>query len=303
MRLRSAAVALAVAFLATGTGTAAARFSVPGRQLTRVDLKGSNGYSILIVADRKRHLVLETVKDEFTTEYTTHDTLAAPDRMKAVLPGLGSISVRFHPRGPVHRLPPFAGCSGPRPMVQKGVVRGVVKFTGERKYTQVKTHEAPAEIEEWKSQRCRRDAIPGPAGPRLDTWVSKFSADSLGTYFLARKYKPGMLEDGGRVLYSVERGEAASEFASLVVWRRAVVADPAFAFDAHPEHMVISPPPPFTGTGTFSRTPESVFTWEGDLSIQFPGIDPLPLAGPEVEPGYCQREVGCIRQHVESAFG
>jgi hypothetical protein len=37
---------------------------------------------------------------------------------------------------------------------------------------------------------------------------------------------------------------------------------------------------------------------EGDLSVQFPGIDPIPLAGPGIEPEYCLRESGCIRQDI-----
>jgi hypothetical protein len=188
--------------------------------------------------------------------------------------------------------------------VRKGVVRGAIKFVGEREYTRIKTHEAPAEIEEWKSQRCRIGASSGPSRPSLEDWISKFWAGALGVEFLVRKYRPGVLEGGGRVLYLAETAEAASEYASLIIYRRATVVAPVLAFaDAHPEQMIISPPPPFAGTGTFARTPESVFTWDGDLSIQFPGTDPLSLAGPRVETDYCLRKVGCIRQHVEPAFG
>jgi hypothetical protein len=32
-----------------------------------------------------------------------------------------------------------------------------------------------------------------------------------------------------------------------------------------------------SGTGTLARTPESVFTWGDDLSVQLPGLDPDPL--------------------------
>lgn len=299
MRLRWVAVAALVLACLPEDAGAAAGYEWPGRQLTRIEIEGSNGYSILIVADRKQHLVLQTTKEGFTTEYTTHDTLAGPDRVKATLPGLGSISVRFRPRGPAHRLPAFAGCVGPPPTVQKGVVRGAIGFVGERQYTQAKTHEAPAEIEEWKSQRCRRGASPERNGPSLEDWTSKFSARTLGIQFLVRKYPSGVLEGGSRVLYLAETAEAASEFASLVVYRRATALAPAFTFaDAHPEHMLISPPSPFVGTATFARTPESVFAWKGDLSIQFPGTDPLPLAGSRFELDYCRREMGCIRQHV-----
>ncbi|HEX3174998.1 MAG TPA: hypothetical protein VHQ43_12375 [Solirubrobacterales bacterium] len=293
-----AAAALALACLPEGAG-AAVGHDWPGRQLTRIELEGSNGYSILISSDRKQHLLLQTTKEGFTTEYRTRDALAGPYRTKATLPGLGSISVRFHPHGPARRPPAFAGCVGPRPTVRKGVVRGAIRFVGERDYTQAVTHEAPAEIEEWKSQRCRGGANPEQDGPNLEEWTSKFSAWRPGIEFLARKYRPGALEGGSRVLYLAETAEAASEFASFVIYRRATVLAPTLTFaDAHPEHTIISPPPPFAGTGTFVRTPESVFAWEGDLSIQFPGTDPLPLTGPHFELDYCLREMGCIRQRL-----
>jgi hypothetical protein len=302
MRLRWAVVAvLVLACFPEAADAAVGHYSAPGRQLTRIELEGSNGYSILIVSDRKQHLVLTTTKEGFTTEYMARDTLAGPDRVKATLPGLGSISVRFHPRGPAHRLPVFAGCAGQRPTVRKGVVHGAIEFVGEREYTQAETHEAPAEIEEWKSQRCRFGANPERNSPGLEDWISRFSAGSLEVRFLSRKYGSGVLEGDSRILYLAETGEAGSSF---VIYRRATAVAPALTFaDAHPEHMIISPPPPFVGTGTFARTPESVFSWEGDLSIQFPGTDPLPLAGPRFELDYCRREVGCIRQHVELAPG
>ncbi|HEY5710099.1 MAG TPA: hypothetical protein VIS51_11990 [Solirubrobacterales bacterium] len=133
--------------------------------------------------------------------------------------------------------------------------------------------------------------------------MSKFSALGEGVSFLARKYRPGVIE-GGQVLYLAERGEAFETASGrrlpLTIYRHITVSAPVSTFrDAHPEHLTASPPPPFTGTGTLARTPESVFTWEGDLSVQFPGLDPIPLAGPSFEPGYCLRESGCVRQDVD----
>jgi hypothetical protein len=297
----AAALAL-VAFgcLPAGVEAGTRHYEVRGRQLTRSELQGSNGYSILILVDRKGHLLVQTTKEAFTTEYWTHDTLSDPDRVKAKLPGLGSISVRFQPRGPVHRLPGFAGCEGPRPTLQPGVMRGTIEFTGEREYTQVKAHEADAEVEEWKSQRCRVGAqLPESRPPGIGDWTSWFSAETLGLDFVAKTYPPGVLE-GGTVLYRAEMLEAVSERASVVINRRATLISPASTFDdAHPEHLTISPPPPFVGSGRLVRTPESVFAWRGDLSIQFPGLDPLSLTGPKFDSKYCRRDAGCIEQRFD----
>jgi hypothetical protein len=262
-----------------------------------ISLKGTNGYSIHISVNPRRHLILQVSKEGFSAEYTTRDLLAATDRVKAKLLGLGTVSVRFHPRGSV-RHPTLPGCSRERPAVQPGVVRGTISFAGERQYTRVHVRDAEAAIEEPMSWWCRYGVLFEPNENDGD-WTSKFLAEDEGVYFLVRKYRPGLI-DGGQVLYFAETGEAfetASGEVPLTVWRRIRIPAPASTFDdVHPEHLTVSPPPPFSGTGTLDRTPESVFTWEGDISVQFPGLDPIPLAGPAFGSGYCLREVGCFRQ-------
>ncbi|HEX5527793.1 MAG TPA: hypothetical protein VFX44_11445 [Solirubrobacterales bacterium] len=311
MRRRGAAAsALALVALAClpasagangGSGTSILR-RPPIIRTTRFELQGSNGYSILIASGSRQHVMVKTTSEgeELVTEYVTRDLLAAPDRVRAKLPGLIAISVRFYPRGPLrHPSPP--GCKGRRPAVQHGVVRGTIRFIGERGYTRVEAHEANAEIEEATSWRCSAAAAqPEPPPPTHETWTSKFSAQREGVYLLVRKYPPGAIE-GGEVLYSADAGEIVSMQPKLFIYRHATIAAPASTFaDAHPERLAVSPPAPFAGTGRLSRTPESVFTWEGDLTVQFPGIDPVPLAGPGFGSDYCIREVGCIQQSFDS---
>jgi hypothetical protein len=299
---RAAVVVLALVALSCLFGSAGARVRYgppPAKQWIDIELEGSNGYSIHISVNPRRHLVLLVTKEGFSAEYMTRDVLADTDRVKAKLLGLGTISVRFHPRGAV-RHPSLPGCARERPTVQPGLVRGTIKFVGEREYTEVRVREAEAAIEEPKSWTCRYGVKFEP-NPREREWVSKFSASGDGIYFLARKYRPDVIEDG-QVLYLAERGEAfetPSGHVPLTIYRHITASAPASTFrDARFEHLTISPPPPFSGTGSLARTPESVFTWEGDLAVQFPGLDPIPLAGPSSQPGYCLRESGCVRQDV-----
>lgn len=300
MRMRQTAVAVlalaAFSCFPKSAGAAAGHDRPPVKQWIDIELEGSNGYSIHISVNPRRHLILRVTKDRFSAEYMTRDVLADTDRVKAKLRGLGTISVRFHPRGPV-RHPLLPGCGRKRSSVQPGVVRGTIRFVGEREYTQVKAREAAAAIEEPARWFCRYGMKFEP-NPREREWVSKFSAQGEGVYFLARKYRPGVIE-GGQVLYFVETGEAfeaTSGRVPLTIYRQLTVPAQAATFlDAHFEHLTVSPPLPFSGTGTLARTPESVFTWEGDLSVQFPGRDPIPLAGPGFGSDYCLRESGCVR--------
>ena len=127
MRLRLAAVApLALAVLAcspAGAGAAAGDKAASSRTLLRIELEGTNDYSISIVSNRRQRVTVLVAKEEvegapsLATEYLTRDTQPSPDRVKAKLPGLGSIAVSFHPRGRVrHPSPP--GCEGPLPTVR-----------------------------------------------------------------------------------------------------------------------------------------------------------------------------------------
>jgi len=297
----AAAVLVLVVFAGVGGGAAAeAKGRAPERWLD-MELQGSDGYSVHISSGPSGHLNLEVSKGWFAATYVTRDQLAAPDRVKAQLRGLGTVSVRFHPRGPV-RQPTAPYCSKKqRPTLQPGLVRGTIKFTGERDYVRVEADEAKASIEESKRGSCRY-ASPPEFDPRERDWVSKFTASGDGVFFLARRYQPGALPTGD-ALYFTETGELFKETAALpwlLIWREIKVPAPASTFqDAHPEHLTITPPPPFSGTGSFARTPESVFTWEGDLALQFPGLDPIALAGSTFEPGYCLREWGCIDQHLD----
>lgn len=282
-----------------GAGAKSGHGRAATQQWIDFDLDGSAGYSIHVSVNPHRHLILKVTKGEYTAEYITRDLLADNNRVKARLLGLGTISVRFHPRGRL-RHPSLPGCKGKsRPVVQPGVVRGTIGFIGEREYTRVNVRKAEAAMEMPTRPLCRYGERFEPDSRRRD-WVSKFSADTVGAYLLARKYRPGVIE-GGRVLYMAETGEAFRSTSRrrlpLTIYRRISVPALASTFDdARPEQLTASPPPPFSGTARLTRSPESVFAWTGDLAVQFPGLDPVPFAGPDFGSEYCLRDTGCFRQ-------
>ncbi|HET7508324.1 MAG TPA: hypothetical protein VFJ53_08205, partial [Solirubrobacterales bacterium] len=65
-----------------------------------------------------------------------------------------------------------------------------------------------------------------------------------------------------------------------------------------PEEVTVEPPKPFAGSAAFTRTPESTFSWSGDLSVEFPGMNPVRLAGPGFGAGVCAVD-GCVSQEPE----
>jgi hypothetical protein len=179
MRLR---VMMAIAFVAgavccfpPGAQADAHYLSLPAGKFLHVELMGSNGYSIHIGAGQqglRPGVHLETRKEGVTTDYGVRGKRVSANRVEAKLPGLGSIAIRFHQRGPARHSSPLPQCHGPRPTVRKGVVRGTIDFAGEREYTQVAAHSAQAELVEWGALRCRYSK--SPRGNRRKPWTNEF---------------------------------------------------------------------------------------------------------------------------------
>lgn len=54
----------------------------------------------------------------------------------------------------------------------------------------------------------------------------------------------------------------------------------AFATDDSLSFADITPPYPFSGTGSIQRTPDGAPIWTGSLAVSAPGATNLPLTGP-----------------------
>ena len=83
---------------------------------------------------------------------------------------------------------------------------------------------------------------------------------------------------------------------------RVTAPETTFAFPGGPklpEEVSVTPPAPFTGTASFTRTSESTFTWAGDLAVQFPGTGPIHLAGPRYGVRVCAAD-RCMNEGSES---
>jgi hypothetical protein len=212
---------------------------------------------------------------------------------------LGRFDVRFTPHGPPHHLPRYRFCSGPGPTIHPGTVHGTIRFRAERGYTRAVASRAGAELETLPSQRCRYGERGHSKHP--PQFVATLSADheagGPGTHFDAFRFAPGSRPPARRVFYEVADYE---QLGSISVIRKIRLAADTSTFllpnfATAPETAVIRPPAPFTGSATFARTPESTFSWAGDLAINFPGIDPLPLAGTDFRLSYCALR-SCVDQ-------
>jgi len=260
-------------------------------------LQGSNGYRVNVSASHRHRVTVTVRKGGLTSEYSVRGAMSGKYGANARLPGLGRVRFRFVPSGREGHIPAPPWCEGPAGRVIFGFVQGRIRFTGEGGYTGVSVQRAKAVVETWPKRRCRYLEEGGEGGSKA--WMATFHAFDGGSsvHFAFGRYKKNLRPRSKQVVFEVD----ASFFRrSVVIFHSVFVAADVSSFvlqdpEAAPENFTVTPPPPFSGTATFQRTPESVFSWEGDLSIQFPGTAPIALAGPSFYTNYCALR-GCLNQ-------
>jgi hypothetical protein len=105
-------------------------FVFPGGQSSSLTVKATEGYEVDIYRS-PGHVQLTARKQDGYAIYTVHSARTPPDVIRAKFPGLGRVSLRFHPSGKARREPAF--CKGGRPSIDRpGVFRGTIRFRGER---------------------------------------------------------------------------------------------------------------------------------------------------------------------------
>ncbi len=243
--------------------------------------RGSNGYRLAINVFSGLVTVIASKATEQVL-YLPFNSRLRDDRMRAHLPGVGWIDLRFHERSR-SREDTADNCKGLGALKRRGIFRGRVKLTGERDFTRVDVRAVQGEIVDEPRQVCRRAkrarasagaqeellraVIPRGHGTLeffADEWDSSF--DSLPNVFAAR-----LTRQRGRML--------------VINSVYGFTEDPkAIAVGRPPLSGSVVPPKPFTGTATFQREPGGTFTWLGDLAAELPGVGPVKLAGPTSMP-------------------
>jgi hypothetical protein len=303
-RLLGLAISLGCATGAVLCPIASAAHHSPGHyflrpyRAIRFRVHGSHGYAIGVAEGSRGHFAVTVRGGPATTDYERHVPVAeVGDEVRGNLGEFGSFVVHFTPRGKPRRLPRYRWCSGPGPMIQPGTVRGRIRFRGERGYTRAVAHQASAELETLPGQRCHYGESGHSKHPRRTTAVLQADDEGAGIHFEAWRFAPGSRPPPQRVFYEASLYQSLGAIRVIRRIRIATVTStfrlPNFA--TAPENAVIEPPSPFTGSGTFARTPESTFSWSGDLAVSFPGTDPMSLAGPDFRLDYCAVR-SCIDQ-------
>ncbi len=266
-------LALALSLMIAGSARA--------RGLMQFGFRAGHGYRIEVAAQRST--VSLTVQrhepNRHARAFTTYYTRVKPSdtRIQASFGALGVVSMRFKPSGRIVRGGGDCSMTN-RDRIRYGAFVGTLEFRGEGGYLSTRIHRAKGRLIIAARRACRDDfAAPIPIQadrhPRRTILDTGFREGVRAVYF-------GASSRAQRTRYSaiaesVEGRVATYRFAYVEASPLTFVTDNALSFAS------LSPPYPFSGTGSLQRNPNGSRTWTGSLAVSFPGAPDLPLTGPQ----------------------
>jgi hypothetical protein len=270
-RLILTALVLALALPAA----AQARTDSPGPTY-RVETRSANGYHVVVIANTAT-LTLEVVRNEqakhsgAATNYFARATTKG-GTINSRIGGLGEVHLTFHPSG--NERVQRRNCFSPLTRHRLGTFTGSFRFTGEGDYVKIDAHRLHG-AEHLLGPRCNSPFAGSHPDAKRKT-VHLFAGFRSGldaTYFDA-----WTLSSGGS-FYEADSETGGSEYA---VQRFAYAYAPAstFATDDSLSFAELTPPYPFSGTGSIERAADGAPAWTGSLAVSYPGAEDVPLTGP-----------------------
>lgn len=256
--------------------------SFEGAVLNTIKLGGSHGYKVEVIGIQGKHLpdavgILASRKP-FKVTYVSPDEpgpgLTAPFGV------LGDVDVDFHRQK--RSVEKFGKRC--RFITEIGVFRGEISFNGEGGYTSAKATAAKGEILRLPNGFCGlfgdRKAARAPsttslvarsrtANGSLEVEASDFLVRSGFSLNASVREKVGAL----KITRSVSIGP-----------RKGVLV---LGSGKHPHSADLHPASPFSGSAHFNDPTDGPPTWTGSLSIAFPGVAPVALAGPSFVTRIC----------------
>lgn len=290
MPLLLAAMALSASPVAAKPGY----FNVSAEQVRQLTIKSTHGFRITITRVSGR-VELTASNGNTAAIYVVRSAKIPTDRIEATFPGLGEVSVRFHPSGRVHREPGF--CERRPSFRQSGIFSGTIRFEGEQGFTRINLDKAPGFVFRSFKEACKGSGESDSEAKAPPSYSLTERARSQGRtlVFTATKSADTMALDRS-ANYFVSQWERRHGMLSVrVAFAQAdrdtfAIAGPPF----RPESATIAPPLPFTGAASFQASPGALAKWEGTLAVELPGVGSVPLTGSQFRPELCrgQRCVG-----------
>lgn len=280
-------------------------------------LRGSNGYRITVSADPEGvdSSVQLTVEGHSGVALYIAPGHVTPNTIRARFGRLGRISVRFKPSGRQRHVKVRKKCFRDRPPVvssRLGNFVGTIRFRGERGYTRVSAHRAQGGIGDplantSKKHGCEFHESSAERKRELES-VSLEASPPGGrvSFFAGRLFgsRPPLAPSGaapGKDQYLFLAGEAEKTGQMRILrFAAALGGSETFVFDESLASATVSPPFPFTGSGSFLRNPDGSTSWTGTLAVSLPGLGSVQLTGGKAELATVAAHLKQLEEELES---
>jgi hypothetical protein len=245
-------------------------------------------YVVSVSADERQRVQVQLDGLSATVEYSTKGHVSS-QRVQATFGALGRVNVELDITR--HRADPSLRglCKGRGARYQEGTYRGEIKFPRRGNLPRVSISEGRVYIKRRFRRVCKRQLShlqpsdkPKPKG-KIEAVMLTVSGKSEGRTLLLEALdfvvKQNPLRSGGRLAVEVyERREGVR------IARRTsnFIDHTSFAMSGRgeiPETIEIDPPEPFAGGALYSRSVNAPPSWAGDLSVNLPGANGIPLTG------------------------
>lgn len=261
-------------------------------------VRGTNGYEVKVSASPGQ-MEVTAESSSGSVEYIAPAKVTGTT-IDARIGNVARIDVRFRPSGRVREVKVSRQCLKERPPVvasRLGRFVGTIKLHGERGYTEVSAHSATGGIGDPLANVPRKlqcEFRESKAERRTELQSIQFDGEpakeaiSLGVSRLFPFY-PGLSPKHAALLRKSDHylflATAVEKSGGVTILRSAAAlgGPTTFAFDDSLTAATISPPAPFTGTGTFVRNADGSTGWTGSLAVPLPGLGTVPLTGGKAE--------------------
>lgn len=271
------------------------QFTISASREAEFKLEASNGYRIDVDSVARQGTDLFATKGKVEATYEVKGGLTSDNGIEAKFPGVGEVSVKFKPSSPPRELHPDRNCKGRSDLIREGVFSGTIEFEGEEGFTKVEAGSARGTVFESFKQVCKISPSGHPSKltfKLLDATNDHESEEIVvSASTLVSSSKPKFAVASIEAILSANRHgmSVTKSVSSLAHLNLLKLTGPGGSLQS----ALVTPPPPFTGTGSFQLTSKTSATWTGTLSTEFPGTGPVSLAGPEFSPSLCV-EFHCV---------
>ena len=256
---------------------------LPGHSLG-FELAGSNGFTLsfgaysdpYIEGDDRRSQISVGVFTKGKRGFAAYraPAIVSDSYVRADLGPFGKVDLVRRPSGRERTIP--IRCTGGDTFTyEPAIYEGIVVFRGEGGFTSARATEVRALPQ--LSSFCvsgggRGESRGGDQPGAMLSGVSYAHGRTLA-FQVNKNHKRG------RALFEAqvrERRDGISIYRAVEGW----LPPSSFRYDPDLETATLSPPDPFSGSASLSRSPNSISPlWSGNLAIDFPGRS-IPLAGP-----------------------